>query len=121
MMLAAALVAAVVIYHHPPDQSRWYPPCVFKKLSGFDCPGCGSTRACYHLLHGDIAKAADHNILLLVFLPVVIIGLISFFTGAWQELWDQLNKPLVVLWIVLIFWLLRNIPLFPFEWLHSDK
>jgi Protein of unknown function (DUF2752) len=121
ILVTAALLGAVIIYRHPPGHNAWYPPCIFKKITGLDCPGCGSTRACYRLLHGEFYQAAGHNILLLIFLPAIFIGLITFFTGRWQRLWQWLNKPWVVLWMVLLFWLLRNIPVFPFEWLHSDK
>jgi hypothetical protein len=121
VFITAAIVAAVLIYPNPPGHNRWYPPCVFKKFTGFDCPGCGSTRACYQLLHGNIAPAADHNILMLAFLPLVFIGFTSFFTGRLQQVWNKLNNPKIILWIIVIFWMLRNIPFFPFEWLHSDK
>lgn len=35
--------------------------CVFKRLTGFPCSGCGSTRAVLALSHGDIAQAARLN------------------------------------------------------------
>ena len=49
LLITAAIVAAVIIYGHPPGNNKWYPPCIFKKITSFDCPGCGSTRACYHV------------------------------------------------------------------------
>ncbi len=121
LFFTAALVAAVVIYHHPPGNNPFYPPCFFKKWTGFDCAGCGSTRACYQLMHGNIAQAADHNIMLLLFIPVIVIGIVNVFTARMQVAWQHLNKPMIVLWLILLFWLLRNIPVFPFIWMHSDK
>jgi hypothetical protein len=117
----AAIIAGIGLYYHPPANYAWYPPCVFKKFTGLDCPGCGSTRACYHLLHGHMLQAANHNILLLFFIPVILIGLLQYFTGKGKRLWLRMNKPSLILGSTLIFWMLRNIPLFPFEWLHSDK
>ncbi|WP_245902669.1 DUF2752 domain-containing protein [Flavobacterium aciduliphilum] len=32
-------------------------PCLFKKLFGFDCIGCGFQRALNFLIHGDVQKA----------------------------------------------------------------
>ncbi len=29
-------------------------PCLFRLLTGYYCPGCGGTRAVWHLLHGRI-------------------------------------------------------------------
>jgi hypothetical protein len=119
--ITAAFLAAVIIYPNAPGNSRFYPPCIFKKITGYDCAGCGSARACYHIMHGNIIQAAGHNILLLIFIPVLVIGFIHLFTGKLKKVWQMLNKPLLILWLIVFFWLLRNIPFFPFEWLHSDK
>ena len=121
LLITAAIVAAVIIYGHPPGNNKWYPPCIFKKITSFDCPGCGSTRACYHLVHGNILQAANHNLMLVAFIQVMLIGFINFFTGKLAKAWQKLNRPFIILCIILFFWLARNIPLFPFEWLHSDK
>lgn len=40
-------------------------PCPILTLTGWQCPGCGSTRALYSLLHGDPVKAFAMNPLLL--------------------------------------------------------
>src|SRR5947209_2229629 len=34
------------------------PSCLIKLTTGFDCPGCGGTRAFWYLLHGDVPAAA---------------------------------------------------------------
>jgi hypothetical protein len=120
-LISAALVAAVFIYRYPPAHSQYYPPCIFKKITGFDCAGCGSARATHQLLHGNITAAADFNILLLLLLPILSVGLIYFFTARLQKLWEYLNRPLLLLVVILAFWLIRNIPWAPIEWLHSDK
>ena len=39
------------------------PTCVMKLLTGFDCPGCGGTRAAWYLLHGDLPAAAHHHVM----------------------------------------------------------
>ncbi len=41
-------------------------PCVFRSLTGWDCPLCGGTRAGAALLTGDLAAAWHANPLLLV-------------------------------------------------------
>lgn len=120
-LIAAVFIAAVVIYTNPPEHRKYYPPCIFKKFTGFDCAGCGSTRACYHLLHGHILQAANHNILLLLFIPVMFIGLVYNFTGRLAALWQKINKPFIFLMMILLFWVVRNIPFYPWQWLHSDK
>ena len=35
--------------------------CPFHKLTGYDCPGCGMTRACMAILHGDFLLSFRFN------------------------------------------------------------
>src|SRR6186997_1506412 len=65
------LLALAVLYWNPPEQSRFAPPCMFHKLTGLHCPGCGATRAAYALLHGHPADAARKNVLFIVALPFI--------------------------------------------------
>ena len=39
----------------PPSGAFDSPTCLVKMTTGFDCPGCGGTRAFWYLLHGDVA------------------------------------------------------------------
>ena len=55
-----------------PNEAGHYPVCPSRALLGIDCPGCGGMRGMYCLLHGDVAGAADHNILLFAIVPIAI-------------------------------------------------
>ena len=51
-------------------------PCVFRLITGLKCPGCGVTRMCLHLLHGDVLSAFhDNGAVFLMLVP----GLLLFF------------------------------------------
>ena len=39
-----------------PLKSSFFPSCPFKSVTGLDCPGCGSQRAIYELLHLNFKK-----------------------------------------------------------------
>jgi len=69
LALTAGLAAAVFL---PIDAPSSVPPiCLFRITTGFDCPGCGMTRAFVHLGHGDAAGAFDLHPLVVVAAPAV--------------------------------------------------
>lgn len=78
--LVAGLIIAVVVmavYYMLGPESGLYPRCMFRQLTGFDCPGCGSQRAIHALLHGRIAEAWHYNALLLIEIPLIAALLIA--------------------------------------------
>src|ERR1700749_3263759 len=69
-----AFVALVIVYYkYNPAKYKFFPKCPFHLLTGFDCPGCGSQRAFFFLLHGDIINAIRKNLLLVISLPFLLI------------------------------------------------
>lgn len=44
--------------------------CIFKLLTGHDCPGCGTTRAFSHIAHGRLADAMRCNRLVIITFPL---------------------------------------------------
>jgi hypothetical protein len=78
--ILAGLVAiggAAILYRFDPATVHFFPRCVFHELTGLQCPGCGTTRALHHLLHGDIAGAFRLNAMLFVVAPFGAIASIS--------------------------------------------
>lgn len=55
-----------------PNEAGHYPVCPSRALLGVDCPGCGGMRGIYCLMHGDVAGALNHNVLLVAILPIAI-------------------------------------------------
>ena len=45
--------------------------CAIRKMSGFPCPGCGGTRAFYHLFRGEFIESFRLN-------PVVLYGAAAY-------------------------------------------
>lgn len=58
--IAVAIVAAAWCFD-PMDASVFWPKCPVKWLTGYDCPGCGSSRALHALVHGHPLEAWAHN------------------------------------------------------------
>lgn len=73
----AALLIGAVLYEFDPATTGGYPPCMWKSATGWDCPGCGSTRAAHQLMHGETAAAFRLNPVFVVGMPLV--GLIWCF------------------------------------------
>ena len=115
---AAALCGAVYLYFHDPHS---YPlPCLFYLATGFYCPGCGSGRACYSILHLRFADAFCYNPLMTVLLPLIglyiAVRAVDWVITGGNHVDGRISvKALVWLLIfVLIYGILRNIPVFPF-------
>ncbi len=65
-LVVAALSAAALLA--PGAAVEWVerlsPGCIFHRLTGISCPGCGGTRALQSLLQGDWKQALSYNLFL---------------------------------------------------------
>jgi hypothetical protein len=78
LCITAILIAGSVIYfNYNPVESFFFPKCPFLTLTGYKCPGCGSQRAIHALLHLDIRSAFQHNALLIISIPYILLLLIT--------------------------------------------
>jgi len=107
-----------------PNTSSLYPQCPFRALTGYDCPGCGITRALHSALHGELLQAANHNLLMVLaaFISVVWIAFGAVQRRRGKEPPRLALPPRVIGAIgvvVVAFWVLRNLPMQPFHWLNS--
>lgn len=121
LLAAAAGGAAWVLARVDPNApGSLLPPCPFHALTGWYCPGCGSTRALHALLHGDLSQALAMNPLLVAALPV--LAAMALNAAGWAPrgsagLWRALARPRPWLWLLLGYAVLRNLPWMPFAWL----
>lgn len=67
-----------------PNTPGHYPLCPTRALFGLDCPGCGALRGTHDLVTGNLAGALDHNILLVVFLPLAVVLWVRWVMRAWK-------------------------------------
>ena len=63
-LLGCILVGGVVLYLYSPESLR-IPRCPFLQLTGWQCPGCGSLRGIHALLHGNIVRVLQLNVMLI--------------------------------------------------------
>ena|SRR5581483_7072912 len=116
-MFLAGLAAGVVV--GKPGHAAFLPPCVFQKLTGLYCPGCGSTRAVWYLVHGHPLKALGENALVVLLLPFMVYDLAAVLGRRWVTLSSRLRPWMLwtLLGVVIAFTIARNVPLHPFTML----
>lgn len=115
LLAALAAMGAGMLYLSPPGQSWFLPACPIHAATGLFCPGCGTTRALYALLHGRLAEALDANLLLVGLLPVLAVLGVLLFTAAVRDnrVRDLRFPPWAtfgLLALVTLFTVLRNLP-----------
>lgn len=114
------LILLVVIYAlFDPAGNAWFPKCPFRMLTGLECPGCGSQRAVHSLLRFDIRGALSENVLLVVSIPYLAAGFVFDVRRSANEnalRWRRRLFGTTAIWtvftVVVVFWILRNIPFF---------
>jgi hypothetical protein len=112
-------VGAAYLFFFEPGRTGIFPGCPFRAITGFTCPGCGSTRALHQLLHGRLVAALELNPLLVLAVPFLVTMLFlytrSAFTG---KPLPQISMPRSWAWaltaLVICFWIFRNTPGYPF-------
>jgi hypothetical protein len=111
---AVAAVGAWVVYTFPPTAYGFYPKCPFRLLTGLECPGCGTTRALHHLLHGRIDEAFRLNPLLFALAIVALCALPSLLRGQPPRFLMQPWFAWGAFFVLTSYWIVRNTPLYPF-------
>ncbi|MGH9273755.1 MAG: DUF2752 domain-containing protein, partial [Acidimicrobiales bacterium] len=122
MALAAICGCALIALVDPNDGGR-YPTCPTKALLGIDCPACGTLRGLHALSRGQVGRALDHNLLLLLAVP---IGVVVWCRWVWGAVGRPVHPVHVPAWVlpasVLVaatFAVLRNLDIGTLTWLAS--
>jgi len=118
IILAAAAGVAIVVFFFNPATHQFYPVCLFHRITGLNCPGCGMTRAAYALLHGKLSIALRDNALFVLGLGVFGLRGGWFVWNKWRGQTTGEFFPVKFLWLPLVvaifFSVLRNLPAFAF-------
>ncbi|ATA29744.1 hypothetical protein MLM_3904 [Mycobacterium lepraemurium] len=121
--MVATVLCAAVWAGDPTTPGGPLPVCPIKALLGVDCPGCGSLRMVYALMHGNLLGAARFNAL---GLAAVVLLMWAYFAWTYGHLvgrrirsWQHHRRAAAVtLSLVLAWFVVRNIPVAPFTALH---
>lgn len=118
--MGMACVIALFFVFNPTEHS-YFLPCPFRYATGYHCPGCGSQRAIHQLLHGEFIVAFWLNPLMVLSLPLIIYSLgqkaynfvfnTRYRVGLFYRKWFIYGY----FGVVVLFWVLRNLPQYPFS------
>ena len=113
LLINFGILAAVAIFYILAKQGIGI-PCLFYKVTGLLCPGCGNSRAAMALLGLDIRRALEYN--LLFPLEFFYIAWVYFFCcrrylkeGRFSYQPPCIAFDIFVLSLLVIWWVVRNL------------
>ncbi|MBR5624479.1 DUF2752 domain-containing protein [bacterium] len=105
-IVAVLVVLALIIFFSliDPTTFPFFPRCFFHALTGFECPGCGTSRALFCLVHGKMIAAFSYNPILFLAVPTLLILAFS------QKARRSVTIPVAILIVTILYWIARNLP-----------
>jgi hypothetical protein len=97
------------------------PTCLVRLTTGFDCPGCGGTRAFWYLVHGNVPAAARSHLIAVFAAPFLVYAYVVWVADvAFRRKLPPLRVTPKGISLFLAAWgvftVLRNLPWAPFTW-----
>lgn len=113
MKLILLLISFLIIFLFLNKVFNFTIPCLFHEITNLYCPGCGITRMFLALFKLDFYQAFRYNPLVFILL---ILSIVYFLVKKIGKLNFKLPNYIYyyLLFIVIIYGILRNIPLFSF-------
>jgi len=114
------IILITFLYFYLNQNYNFSIPCLFHKITGYYCPGCGITRCIFSLLKGHIYEAFMYNQLVFILLPFLIAYIIYITYIYIFNKQNNINKIIpnyifiILLIITISFGILRNTNLFPY-------
>lgn len=113
ILVLSAIVILILIYGLFDPSTHFFPRCIFKSLTGLDCPGCGSQRALHALLHADIISAWRFNAMLVLSIPpLAVMAAAAVMRTRRPRLYAAMNSTKAIyIWLaaIIIWWIMRNV------------
>lgn len=103
-MLFFILVLSIFVYIKDPSNGPIL-PCIFNKITGFYCPGCGMTRAVNSAFHLEFKEAMGYNILIFIVPPLLIM---HYFLDKRSKKHGKILLIFIII-LVIIYGITRNI------------
>jgi len=119
ILLLGIGIALVYVFINP-SEVDFLPKCPLFATTGIYCPGCGSQRATHQLLNFNLFGVINQNILYAAGLLLFIyhgttLVLNKFFKQNFYNYIYHRKTPIIILIFIILFWIFRNIPVYPFN------
>lgn len=120
VLCAILVLAAVALFYHFHPAFPFPLSCAVYEFTGLYCPGCGTGRACRALLQFHFAEAFCYNPVFVILLPFISIYFAARITDWVITGGNHIDKKIcvrllvAVLILVVLYGVLRNIPVYPF-------
>lgn len=118
---AALIAAAALLYLYFTGEGEGAGiPCVFHRITGFYCSGCGASRALRSILHLDFYQAFRYNAIFTLGFPFLAVYFLALGADYIRFGKDRISQkiPMKLVWVLiaaaLIYGILRNVPAFSF-------
>ena len=118
---AAFFAAAALLYLYLTGEGEGAGiPCMFHKITGLYCSGCGTSRALRSILHFDFYQALRYNAVFTLGLPFLAVYFSALAASFIKYGGDRISEkiPMKPVWVFIaaavIYGILRNIPAFSF-------
>ena len=109
----------VAFFFLNPSEHSFFPKCALYVATGYSCPGCGSTRALFHLTHGNVLEAFRLNPGLIGLIALGLTDYVRYVLAVvrgnpFQTLFGRLKLLGLLLGAMLVYGIVRNLPWSPF-------
>ena len=115
-IIAFTLLGIGIYYFYTNDPSSGeaiFVACISKTISGLDCPGCGAQRAFHELLHGNFIKAAQLNLLIYFFAPLLLFIFIKLLLKPFNIILPDIIIStkcfITIVALMILFTIIRNV------------
>ncbi|MDA1359405.1 DUF2752 domain-containing protein [Glycomyces luteolus] len=117
--------AAGIVATNPTDNTG-PSTCLFKIATGFDCPGCGGTRAFYYLATLNLPEAARHHLMAVFAAPFIVWLYLAWALPrlvprrTWRLPTFHLTPGALSAYLIVwgVFFIARNLPWEPFTFFY---
>lgn len=113
IIVAGGIALLLLYFVFDPAETIWMPQCVFHRVTGLQCMGCGAQRMAHALLHGNLVEAMRANMFLFLSLPFIgFMVWLEQHREKYPDLYRRMHSKwvIVIVAILLMVWLVvRNL------------